>query len=413
MPGVTRTRPLVVYWDNSPAPYTIERFNLLADRGNIDFVVWFARRTDYAHNWDVNEASWRFRGEYVEDPSAGPAAAHRFIRRCKAIRPDLILMLHGERPFVAGMPLIKAQGIPISVQVLPTYDAWIRRAWWKELAKHAIFRSVDAAKTAGPEGQKQWQRYGLPAERFFHVRQSIDFDRHAVVRPEGERTALRARLGLDGCVFLYVGRFWEGKGVSTLLEAYRAARLANPHMSLLLVGGGPQEASLRRQAEGIPGVVFHPFVQTAELPKYYAAADVFVFPTLGDPHGHVVEEAQAARLPIIATSEAGEIRSRVMEEESGFIVPPRDSGALSARMLALASDPALRAAMGGRGYEHAATLDHGTWAADFERFVAAALALPRRSTLAARTMWAAGAVAFGAVGLVALARAMRPRSRGL
>ena len=73
---------------------------------------------------------------------------------------------------------------------------------------------------------------------------------------------------------------------------------------------------------GIRNVIFAGFFQKAELPRLYAAADVFVFPTLGDPYGLVVDEAMACSLPIISTSAAGEIRDRVESGVNGFVVPP-------------------------------------------------------------------------------------------
>ena len=76
------TRPRVVYWDNIPAPYAVERYNTLSDRGTLDFSVWFARRTDTERSWGVDESAWRFNGAYIEDPSESLQAAH-------AVRPPL------------------------------------------------------------------------------------------------------------------------------------------------------------------------------------------------------------------------------------------------------------------------------------------------------------------------------------
>jgi glycosyltransferase involved in cell wall biosynthesis len=116
---------------------------------------------------------------------------------------------------------------------------------------------------------------------------------------------------------------------------------------LLLVGDGP-EAHLRAraQAEGLRNVVFGGFVQKPDLPRYYTMADAFVFPTLGDPYGLVVDEAMACSLPVISTSAAGEIGDRVEDGVNGYIVPPENSAALLDRMERLAHDNELRSRMG-------------------------------------------------------------------
>ena len=387
------SRPRIVYWDNLPAPYAVERYNTLAGRATLDFSVWFARRTDPERHWTVDESTWRFRGAYVEDPSQGLDAAQQFVRRCDDVRPDLILALYGERPFAVGHPLIKALGIRTALLVLPTYDTWVRRAWWKEQAKNVLFRSADAAKVPGPDGLRYAVRYGFPSDRVFSVRQSINVARYSAPLSAAQRERVRAEARVDGCVFLYVGRFWEGKGLEALMDAFVLVKQTNPAVSLLLVGHGPGATPLRAKAHGIDGVRVLPFVQAERLPEYYAASDVFVFPTLGDPHGQVVEEAHAAGLPIIASNAAGDIERRVINGENGFVVPAGDVPALAGRMIDLAGAPELRRAMGRRGATRAATWDHEVWADDFERFVHGSLGLPPRTTAAARATRAVGRLA--------------------
>ena len=116
-------------------------------------------------------------------------------------------------------------------------------------------------------------------------------------------------------------------------------------------------------------MVFVGFKQKPELPRYYALADVFVFPTLGDPYGLVVDEAMACSLPVISSSAAGEILERVEKGINGYIVPPEDSGALAERMLHLAQDPLLCVRMGWISVKKIQGHTPENWAKDFERAV--------------------------------------------
>ncbi len=125
-------------------------------------------------------------------------------------------------------------------------------------------------------------------------------------------------------------------------------------------------------------VVFAGFIQQSSLPRIHAAADVLVFPTLGDPHGLVVEEAMASRLPVVVTTAAGDIEERLPDGEAGFIVPPADPDALADRMVRLAADPELRRRMGARGDVIVTGRTHERYAQDFERFVEKVLDAPRR-----------------------------------
>jgi glycosyltransferase involved in cell wall biosynthesis len=142
----------------------------------------------------------------------------------------------------------------------------------------------------------------------------------------------------------------------------------------------------------LPAVVFAGFVQAREIASYYALADVMVFPTLGDPHGLVVEEAMIAGLPVISSSAAGDIARRLPDGEAGYVVPPADPDALSQRMRALADDCSRRLRMGKRAAELASSRGHTRYAEDFEAFIAGTLARPARTTWAA-----AGARTVGAL----------------
>jgi glycosyltransferase involved in cell wall biosynthesis len=135
------------------------------------------------------------------------------------------------------------------------------------------------------------------------------------------------------------------------------------------VGDGVDEGRYRARAADLPNVVFAGFAQKPDLPRWYGLADVMVFPTLGDPYGHVVAEAMAAGLPVIATENAGEIRERVLDGETGFIVPAADSDALLGQMRRLAFDPDQRRRMGERGYEKMRPRTIEWWAGEFEAMV--------------------------------------------
>ena len=146
-----------------------------------------------------------------------------------------------------------------------------------------------------------------------------------------------------------------------------------------MVGDGPDEHRYRSRAEGLPQVVFTGFVQAPHLPTYYGLADAMVFPTLGDPHGLVVEEAMVAGLPVICTTSAGDIAARLPDGEAGFVVRPGDALQLEGRMLSLVDDARMRVRMGSRAAELATRRSHERYADDFEAFVRHTLDRPART----------------------------------
>jgi glycosyltransferase involved in cell wall biosynthesis len=376
--------PRVIYWNNIPAPYVVGRFNAVAQRGNIDLEAWFSARTESDRSWTVDESSWAFRSRYLPGFELGSRVVALPTGLLARRRPDLLVSLYANASFLVGSEVARIGGIRTAFRVLPTFDEWVTRHPLKERLKHAAFSRVDAVKVPGPAGAAMAARYGVPEDRIHVVTQSIDVEafRSGRIRWQPERASIRAELNVSGCAFLYVGRLWEGKGISHLISAFTSVLEAGVDATLVLAGDGVDESRYRRAADegALRGhVVFAGFVQQSDLPRVYAAADVVVFPTLGDPHGLVVEEAMASQLPVITTTAAGDIERRLPDGGAGFIVPPADPETLADRMIRLARDPALRDRMGNTGDDLVSTRTHERYAQDFERFVDAVLAAPRRS----------------------------------
>lgn len=365
--------PFIVYWNNIPSPYMVERFNALADRNAFEFEAWFNDRIESDRSWDVQEADWHFRYRYIPTTQILGRTLH-WPLPLLGRRPDVLVSLYAEPSFLAGWALAKLRGVKTGFRVLRTYDRWVVRHPIKDALKRYVFSHVDAIETPGKEGKQFAMQYGAPAGRIFFATHTTDLAYFQSARAEarGERDALRSELDLKGTTFVYVGRLWWGKGVNYLLDAFETVqRQSTDEVSLLLVGDGPEKAKIKRDCaeRGIRNVVFAGFKQKPELPRYYALADVFVFPTLGDPYGLVVNEAMACALPIISTSAAGEIRDRVEEKVNGYIVSPEDSAALASRMLALAQDSARCVQMGQVSYEKIQGHTPEQWAEDFEQIV--------------------------------------------
>jgi glycosyltransferase involved in cell wall biosynthesis len=367
-------KPHVVYWNNIPAPYVVEYFNALVRRANLDFEAWFCARTEPGRSWRVDESSWEFPYRYLPSMSlrgrrlsvATPLLGRRL--------PDLLVSLYAEPSFLLGWQVARRRGVRTAFWSMVTFDSWVRRRPWKEALKRLIFPTADGILTVDADGRRFALRYGAMDERIHYVRPGVDvghFARRSSADAEG-REASRLRLGLRGVTFIYVGRLWWGKGLDYLLDAFSTLqRWLDEPISLLLVGDGPEEANLRARcrSEDIANVVFAGFAEKERLPDLYQAADVLVFPTLGDPYGHVIDEAMASSLPVISTSAAGEIRQRVDEGVNGYIVPPRNSAALFDRMEALARNQDLREKMGIASAAKVAAQTPDHWAQEFEAAV--------------------------------------------
>jgi glycosyltransferase involved in cell wall biosynthesis len=155
------------------------------------------------------------------------------------------------------------------------------------------------------------------------------------------RESLRAGLGCRERIALVAGRLVPAKGIRPLLASWlRLSPSRRRDWTLLFVGDGPLADEVRMAADtAAPGaIVKAPSVPPAQLVEFYAAADLLVFPSLGDPWGLVVNEALEAGLPVVCSSLAGCSDDLIDPGRNGWCFDPTDPGAiLSVLAEALAS----------------------------------------------------------------------------
>lgn len=102
--------------------------------------------------------------------------------------------------------------------------------------------------------------------------------------------------------------------------------------AIFIIGGtGPEEGMLKNLCETLGAgahVVFAGFIPDNELVSYYDQSDLFALPTLYEGFGIVYVDAMSRGLPIVTTATGGALD--IVTEETGILVPPKDSPALAA-----------------------------------------------------------------------------------
>ena len=127
--------------------------------------------------------------------------------------------------------------------------------------------------------------------------------------------------------FLFVGRLESAKGVLPLLDAWTGIAA---EAELTIVGDGSLRERVRERVAGggMPPVRCSAISTARTSPRSIARADVFVFPSVSDPWGLVINEAMASGLPIVTTSAPGAVDDLVDPWDNGIVVAPFDVGAL-------------------------------------------------------------------------------------
>ena len=168
--------------------------------------------------------------------------------------------------------------------------------------------------------------------------------------PEDERGRFRE----DKCIGRYVyyqGTLEPRKNVGCLIEAFCRLREGGQVHHKLVLGGAPGWGyeSLYSQVDrlGLSGdVVFLGYVPPGEAARWYASADVFVYPSAYEGFGLPPLEAMACGTAVIA-SESSSLPEMV--GDAGLLVPPGDAEALARAISCLLDDAELRHRLGERG----------------------------------------------------------------
>ncbi|HEX7464703.1 MAG TPA: glycosyltransferase family 4 protein [Actinomycetota bacterium] len=179
-------------------------------------------------------------------------------------------------------------------------------------------------------------------------------------RPDLPTEEVRARYRVtDRPLVVCVSRLVARKGQDVLIRAMPTIRRKVPDATLLIVGDGPYRRNLERLSAESPGgsVVFAGQVSEEELPRYYAAGDVFAMPCrtrLGglevEGWGNVFIEAAACGRAVVA-GDSGGARESLVDGGTGILVDGSDVAQVADAVATLLADPALARAMGIAGRE--------------------------------------------------------------
>ena len=192
--------------------------------------------------------------------------------------------------------------------------------------------------------------YGVPLAQFDVVRPGLD----PIYQPAtpDQIAAFKEKQGINGRYLLHVGTLQPRKNIPTLIDAF--AQLNEPDLTLVLVGGKGwlfDDIFARVTQHGLQDRVrFTGYVEDHELPLWYAAADLFVFPSVYEGFGMPVVEAMACGTPVIAANS-----SSIPEAagEAGLLFPATDVDTLVECIGSVLHDSALSAKMRQLGKVHA------------------------------------------------------------
>jgi phosphatidylinositol alpha-1,6-mannosyltransferase len=217
-----------------------------------------------------------------------------------------------------------------------------------------VHRAASAVVANCGSTARALEAVGVPRERIRIVYPGVDaqrFDRGAGGAQVRQRYA-----AADEILLVTVGRLQKRKGHDLVIEALAVMRSESPRLRYLVVGDGAERGRLEQLARDRAvqdRVTFTGGMPAANLPDYYAAADIFVHPNRiddGDVEGFgiVFLEAAAAGVPAIGGASGG-VPEAVQAGVTGLLVSGTDSSELAHAIRTLLASETLRRQMGDAG----------------------------------------------------------------
>lgn len=281
--------------------------------------------------------------------------ALRLIRRH---RVDIV-HTHGKGPGLYGRIAARALGVP-AVHTFHGihYSGYSRagRPLYLQLERRLSKLSHSIINVSASQEAEGLALKLFSPEQSAVVVNGIDLDE--MDRTVRQSALRRETLGIapDDFVIGCVSRWDPVKRFEILLQAARLLTTRVPRLTLLLVGGGGEEARIRRLVGEIglqDRVIFTGFLGNPI--RVYGLLDLYVATSLKEGLPLAPLEAMASGLPIVATDVPGH-RDVVVRGETGLLVPPEDSAALADAIASLVADPAGRRKMGEAGRQR--VLEH-------------------------------------------------------
>ncbi len=208
---------------------------------------------------------------------------------------------------------------------------------------------------AEPHGEFLVDFEKFPESKVRVIQNGVDTDRF---RPRTHSTAIRRELGVDPTTPLVgiLAALRPEKNHELFLTAAKRIRAACPEAHFVVIGDGPERPTIKRLAQELglfdpespEGSSLHLLGNRDDVPAVLAALDVLTLTSHNEANPVSILEAMSCGLPVVAT-DVGSVSESVIQDETGYLVPPGNEVQLARRVIELVNVPLHAQALGMAG----------------------------------------------------------------
>ena len=272
----------------------------------------------------------------IRSPLVSRSSRYRALLNLRAIeeildreQPDLI---ESSDPYQIGWKAI-AVGRALKIPVVGFYHSHFPEAYLKGtaifLGKRGTLRAMKLTHAYVRKLYNRFQATLVPSERLADLLSEWGVHNVRPVRlgvntkvfnpAPDDAPATRQSLGVevDQKLLLYVGRLAKEKNTQTLFRAFELLRMPDRNkFHLLIIGDGPQRNRVQKIRQRVGNISWISYcTDSADLARYYRAADLFVHPGVQETFGLVALESQACGTPVVGIR--GSYMDRIICHDQG------------------------------------------------------------------------------------------------
>ena len=342
---------------NVPAPYRVPMLRRVAEQNDIDLEVIYCAQPHIDPTLDDDAHGFKphfLQGRYLAMEKRFMHADRSILSLLDRLRPDVVITTGYIPTFLFAFGWTALRGIAHVVMTDGTAQSESMLSWAHRWVRRIVFKRSAAFVGASKGSLELFRGYGLTDDKLHLSRLCVHNDRFNL-----QRTT-------DAADFIFCGRFLQHKRpIFAMQVARRVAEILGRKTTIHFLGQGAMEPEMRAYAATIEDLVevrFLGYASQAELPKRYAAARVFLFPSEWDCWGLVANEACASGLPVVVSPHAGVAGELIQDGINGY-VRPLDLEAWAEVAANLLSDETLYSRLSRSGRERVATYNFDNSAA--------------------------------------------------
>lgn len=329
----------VSFITNKKAPYRSLQFKHFAEKKKYNFELAYVDKNFIARDWKIEPAK-----EFDEIYLNGSL---KFLKHIKIILSTDIIILGGYyKPIYIYYSLIckflNKKYILLFDGISPE-KIYKKENLFKYFLKKIVIGNSSYILGNGSVSKEYFiHKFKYPEDKIYNQVLTVDIE--AIQQKKIQADELKKKLkekyqvNIENKIVIYSGRLVERKNIKIVIDAL--SKLQKEKITFIILGDGIEKQNIINYAkEKKVDIIITGFIkEQSELFEHYFLGDLFILPSYDEPWGLVVNEAMAAGLPVIVSTECGSGKDLIKEGENGFTFSPNNADDLSNKIKIILKD---------------------------------------------------------------------------